>query len=159
MVQMLWYVTWGDQIRWANGSFLAWKHRRPQTKTTLIKNNQKIKEKTNSISVEQRLWARNTKTPQVFADQPRWLRSDLEIMDCLQEQAPGLGYMAQPNNLMEKTVLQIHFTASEEPYFLFLPSSVVGVAFLMKWIFIDSTKSTCCIFTWVITGLLGEGCQ
>lgn len=39
----------------------------------LIKNNQKIKEKTNSISVEQRLWARNTKTPQVFADQPRWL--------------------------------------------------------------------------------------
>lgn len=38
----------------------------------LIKNNQKIKEKNNSISVEQRPLERNTKTSQVFADQPQW---------------------------------------------------------------------------------------
>jgi len=39
----------------------------------LIKNNQKIKEKNNSISVEQRLLESNTKTPQVFADRPQRL--------------------------------------------------------------------------------------
>lgn len=85
----------------------------------LIKNHQEIKEKNNSISAEQRLLERNTKTPQVFADQPdEWSGSALGIEDYSQEQGLSLGCTAEPNNMMEKTALQICFTASKVAYLL-----------------------------------------
>lgn len=48
-----------------------------------------------------------------------WSSRALGIVDCLQ--ALAFGCTAEPNNLMEKTALQIHFTASEVTYFLLLP--------------------------------------